>query len=55
MEQARQCDHDGCPGGCLYQGLSWRKDEFWRRWRAREPASDMGVDPVAWLEGLYED
>jgi hypothetical protein len=55
MEQIRRCDHDECPGNCLYQPLSRRRDDFWRMRWARVPTDGMGTDPVAWLEGLYED
>lgn len=55
METVRRCDHDDCPGNCLYQPLSRRREEFWMlRW-AHLPTDELGTDPVAWLDGLYED
>lgn len=55
--QTRQCDHEECQGRalCQYPRLAERRDDFWLRNRAGLSTGGMGIDPLAWLEGRFED
>jgi hypothetical protein len=53
----RQCDHEECQDHwlCRYPSLAERRDDFWIRYRAGLPVGGTGTDPIAWLDGLFED
>jgi hypothetical protein len=50
------CNHEKCEPYRSCQALTERerRDEFWHRRRLGMPTDEMGIDPLAWLEGDTE-